>query len=208
MISAEPNSFDKYLKDHLPREVFAKLCLRTIISLSILLLAGTQPGFSFYDHLQRTADTVDMPIRVLAPLILLLSIYALMFKDLEHAFPEKWSQETAKGGAGAFVRSVSAELLLWMASIFFTLAIVVAIIPFALPLQDLTADITMKVFAILLYLIIFIAFFSSGYLLVKRNHPPLADSERFTKKFNSPRKVAAFYCANTLFVVLVYAIAT
>lgn len=204
MISAESNSFDKYLKDHLPREAFAKLCLRTIIWLLMLLLAGTQPQFSFYDHIGRTADTIDVPIRVLTPLILILFAIALMFKDLEHAFPEEWSQETKKGSWGAFIRSISAEFLLWMASIFLSIAVTMALTLIVVPHQDMTIDLFAKIVVILAYLTFFIFFFVSAYLLVKRVSPPLADSKKFIGVFDTPGKMASFYCANILFVLTVY----
>lgn len=205
MISAEPNSFDKYLKEHLPREAFAKICLRTIISLLMLLLAGIQPHFSFYDHFSRTADSIDMPIKILAPFITILFICALMFKDLEHALPEEWSQETSKGSLGAFVRSIAAEFLIWMASIFVSLAITMVILLFVIPSPDMTINLFAKIAAILVNLTGLTFFFVVAYLLVKRIQPPLADSKKFTEKFRTSRSIVAFYCATALITLIAYA---
>jgi fumarate reductase subunit D len=130
-----------------------------------------------------------------------------MFKDLEHAFPEEWSQETSMGSLGAFVRSISAEFLLWMASIFVILAVTMAILLFVIPAPDMTNELLAKIVAILVNLAFLTFFFIFAYVQVKRIQPPLADSKKFTEKFRAPRSIVAFYCATAMITLIAYACA-
>lgn len=204
-MTPESNTFEAYLKDYIPREVFVKLCLRTGITSTILLLVASQSGFSFFDHFAGSVNAIDKPIRIFVPLIVLLSTCALMFKDLEHAFPEKWSQVTSRGAAGAFVRSCAAELLLWQSSVFIGLILLVGFLTVAIPSAEITSELLVKLFTIIFYLSFCVVFFISAYLLVRRNGPPLADSKKFTSKFSSPTKMITFYCVNFLAILALFA---
>lgn len=205
-MTPEFNLYETSLKQCLQCELLTKLLIRTIVLVVGLLLVATSPRFSIFDYANRYVETMGRPINIFMPLILLLAISAFMFKDLEHAFRAEWSQQTKFGIFGAFVRSCTAELLLWSTSVFVTLAVLSIIAFAAIPARGFNPVLFSQLLFITVWLAIFIAFFTCAYLLVRRDAPLLADSPKFLRHFGTPSRMIGFYATGTLIMLTVFAV--
>ncbi len=192
-MATEKNCFDDYLKEKLWRDIVFRMLVLIAITGATLLFAARTMGFSALAYLEKTGQTVGPVLNTVGLGALFLAACALMFKDLEHQSPN-WSQETKLGKAGAFIRRLASDLMLWMLGIFGTLLGITILA---------TVDVWQKkgisiieslqlsyIYGVFVIGILVTACFN---VLIRRPDPPLANFEPWASLVNSPFRTIIFY---------------
>ena len=123
-----------------------------------------------------------------------LCTLAMLLKDLEHASPAYWGQDTTLGRAGGIVRRLAGDLTLWIIGAMVTLLASLAVL--AIYIHQAGAwsdDATTFVTFFSLILAISTAIFSVVSVWVRRRTSLLTSHPKLMETFNTGPKVLLFY---------------
>lgn len=205
-MSTEKNCFDDYLKEKLWRDIVFRMAVLFTIAGATLFSTARATGFSALAYLEKTAETIGPVLNTVGLGALFLAVCALMFKDLEHQSPN-WSQETRAGRAGAIVRRLASDLMLWMLGIFGTLLCITILATVDVWLEKGISVIEgLQLGYIYGFFVIGMALTAYLNILIRRPEPPLAQIEPWANLVNSSAKTIIFYLGSitaiTIFAVV------
>jgi hypothetical protein len=124
-MSTSDTKLDTALKKHLGLDLAFRSVLWLAISggaAHLALSSGTAP----VEYLGRVSSALAPLVNTLGVIGLLLSVLALLLKDLEATLPPT-AQEATRGWLGGFVRRVAGDLSLWTFGALLTMLCVLAI---------------------------------------------------------------------------------
>ena len=198
-MSADKTWFDDKLKGNL----FFDLGFRFLVWLSVAFLAfkhaSNRADFSPIDAFMASQENL-MPVVVDVMTVgFVLCTLAMLLKDLEHASPAYWGQDTTLGRAGGIVRRLAGDLTLWIIGAMVTLLASLAVL--AMHIHQAGAwseDVKTFVFILSFVLAVSTATFSVISVWVRRKTSLLTSRQKLMEIFNNGPKVLLFY-----FVILV-----
>ncbi len=194
-MKAEENIVESWLKKSLWRDLFYKIGMWCVISALSFYIAGKTAHFDIASYLLGFIDK-NMPLLNYGWMVLCLLVpFAFYLKDLETMKPDRWSVQTTRGKAGALLRKVTSDLLLWSSGIS-TALLTTSLIALAI-LFHREAQISLKSVAqicyVLMVLFIFVFVNVWCYFILKR------DSAVLFSIMRSPRGITFTY----LLIILV-----
>ncbi len=193
-MSADKTWFDDKLKGNL----FFDLGFRFLVWLSVAFLAlkhaSAKSDFSPIDAFMASQENL-MPVVVdVMTVSFVLCTLAMLLKDLEHASPAHWGQDTKLGRAGGIVRRLAGDLTLWIIGAMVTLLASLAVL--AIYIHQAGAwsnDVTTLVTFFFFVLAISTAIFSVVSVWVRRKTSLLTSRPKLMETFNTGPKVLLFY---------------
>lgn len=112
-MSTDTNKFDTRLK----RNLFIDLAFRSVLWLGLSLatanIAITAGGATPLQYFEKVGSTIGPLVNSLGAFGLLLSVLALLLKDLEHTSHSEHIQEATRGYLAGFVRRTAGDVSLW-----------------------------------------------------------------------------------------------
>lgn len=192
-MTIEKNWCDDWLKKRLWRDIFFRLIVLALITTSTLFFATNSSDFSALIYLQKTAETIGPVLNSVGVGALFMAIIALMFKDLESQSPE-WSQQTKRGKAGATIRRLASDLMLWLLGIFGTLLCITVFATVDLWKKNGVSAIESLQLSYIYGFFVLAMFVAAAFnILVRRPDPPLAKSNLWISVMHSPTRTILFY---------------
>jgi len=202
-MTTDRNQFDSYLKQALHRDIIFRIAVWAVIAAVATLIASAEKGYNGVEYFRAVAHKLGPLINTIGVVALLISMPALVLKDLEHVAPESWGQATFASWWGGAIRRIAGDLTLWLLSSFaaFFFAMVGATF-YAL----FSENISLREGILLVYsyvvVLIFILLISVVNVLVRRETPPLSAAPRFSRWMRSPTRVLVTYA--TLLLIAIF----
>lgn len=200
-MATDKNPFDDLLKKKLQRDLLFRVFIWAIIAGLTAYYASSRPNFSAVEFFARVAATVMPVLNVIGVTAIFLSVFALLFKDLEALHPEWWGSRRRLAMATGVVRRTSGDLTLWVIGALVTVlaAATVGVTSEFVGGRASTSDLARVG---LLYITLVMMLIVVGFLnvMVRRIDPPIATKDNVSKRFVKAGWLTLFYLSAFMFL--------
>lgn len=170
-MATEENKFDKYLKEHLYRDLIFRGAILAVLNSYAIYYTTTHEHIDPLKLMMQTTDKLMAALNSIGYISLILSVVALMLKDLEHMAPNNWGQSTKIGSIGCVIRRQAGDLTLWSTGAVFSIFILTV---FALFFSQSSANTKIILAAFTVPVTTWLLTISGLNILVRREGPTLA----------------------------------
>lgn len=172
-MSTDENALDIWLKLKIHRDIIFRSIIWFIISFITGYITIHNSNISAIDYFKKISSTISFLINTIGTFSILISIVALMLKDLEATLSCPRLAAATRGYIGGFIRRIAGDLSLWTIGSFVTILA-------ATMLVILKSDILVDEYTLIGYntlvLLLFIVFIAVANILVRRRGPTLLPS--------------------------------
>lgn len=195
-MATDKTAFDDFLKQRLHRDILFRILVWASIAGLTASYASRDKAFTTVAYLQKTANALMPVVNTIGVAAIVLSVIALILKDLDHVAPVRWGQSTIAGRIGGAVRRLAGDLGLWVVGALVTLLSAVTFLTLdAYRANALTPDNVQAIFVMYLVFMMFLAIIAVVNVLVRRSKPPLTTSHPFSGMLTTAPRVIGFYLA-------------